>query len=64
MEDLDLFFDYTLSNCNVSINYSRIYTTLNFQINENCGVYIAEGALTVPPVSYHVTYHIWAVNNL
>ena len=62
MEDLDLFFDYTLSTCNGSINYSRIDTAFNFQINENCGVYIAESALTVPPVSYQirdVTCHMW-----
>merc|ERR1711970_1339149 len=49
MEDLELFFDYTLNTCNGSINYSQIDTTFNFQINENCGVYIAESALTVPP---------------
>ena len=45
-------FDYSVSNCDGEISYSPTNTTFKFKIDEECGVFLAEGAPKVPTVSF------------
>ena len=48
----DILFDYSVANCDGKITYNPDITTFKFKIDEECGVYLAEGAEKVPTVSF------------
>ena len=50
-DDFKIEFDFNVFDCAGDITYSPETTTFKFKIDEDCGVYIAEGAPKVPTVS-------------
>ena len=60
----DILFDYSVANCDGKITYNPDITTFKFKIDEECGVYLAEGATKVPTVSLNLKSERFVLSQL